>query len=72
MAELGRIHPGDIVQVNVKGREAYALAGDRDGRRLHIEPITPNFTFLVVNGGQIKAHWRRTKNTSRVRIRQDD
>lgn len=66
MADLGRIHPGDIVEVNVRGRIAMAFAQKREGREMGIEPITPGFNYHRVTGRQVTRHWRQTRNQRRV------
>lgn len=67
MAELARIRDGDIVEVDVKGRVGLAFAGEVEGRRLKLSPITPGFGYFTASGRQIRRHWRLTENRPRHR-----
>lgn len=72
MAELASIKPGDIVEADVRGHRAFAVVEDKlgSGRRatLSIRPITKGFNHRQVSSRQIVNHWRKTKNTKRIRV----
>lgn len=68
MASLATIRAQDIVEVEVKGRRAMAFVASKQGRKLQIRPITPNFTWTEVSGPQVIRHWRLTKNTRKIAV----
>lgn len=65
MAELSRIKPGDLVQVDVRGSLFVAEARGKEGRKLKIAPVAGalRLTYTQVTGRQVKKHWRLTTNT---------
>lgn len=71
MASLSTIHIGDIVEVDVKGRRAFAVVHDKRSRskgepaRLSIKPIGGGFNWHEVTAYQVVTHYRRTKNTKK-------
>lgn len=67
MASLQTVRTDDIVEVEVKGRRAHALVVDKTGRQLKIRSFDRNFTWTTVTGNQVIGHWRKTRNTRRVR-----
>lgn len=75
MASLTTIHVGDIVEVDVRGRRAFALVQDKLKKdrtlpaRLAIKPITNGFNYREVTARQIVQHFRRTKNVRQVAVK---
>ncbi len=69
MAQLGLIHPGDIVEVDKKGRIFYAKVQQAatDGV-LPILPLDSRITYRMATAKEIVAQYRRTKNVRQVRV----
>jgi hypothetical protein len=74
MAELSRIKPGDLVQVDVNGSLFVAEARGREGRKLKIGPVAGaiRVTYTQVTGHQVRKHWRLTKNVRKVGAQKDE
>lgn len=56
---LSRIHGGDIVRVDIKGRIFLAFAVGREDDVLVIEPVDRRMTYTRATSRQIIAHWRK-------------
>jgi hypothetical protein len=75
MASLASIHPGDIIEVDVKGRRAFALVEDKKPRakgqpaKLSIRPINERFSWREVTAYQVISHYRKTKNTKKIGVK---
>lgn len=75
MASLGSIHVGDIVEVDVKGRRAFALVHEKrpktkdEPAKLRLKPITSGFSWREVTAYQVVTHYRKTKNVKQVAIK---
>lgn len=66
MASLTPIREGDIVAVDVKGRQAHAFVLVKLPGKLIIKPITHGFTWTEVSSRQVQDHWRKAR-TNRKR-----
>lgn len=63
MASLTTIKPGDIVEVDRKGRRFYALVKEKQPRLLsRIEPLDSRITYTTATSHEVVRHWRLTKN----------
>lgn len=67
MAKLAPIHPGDIVEVDIKGRLFFAKAKGRvaapgGGQWLGIEPVDCRITYTTAKASEVVAQYRKTKN----------
>ena len=56
---LGPIKPGDIVKVEINGRQFHAIAGGKRDGRLQFEPIERSVTYHEAKAKQVIAHWRK-------------
>jgi len=60
---LGQIKPGDVVQVDIKGRRFFALAGppvsNGGPRAIGIEPLSCRETHRVAKAREIVGHYRK-------------
>ena len=63
--KLAGINPGDIVEVDKRGRRVLARVGPPDdrlhpgGRCLPIEPIHRGISWRHANAREVVAHWAR-------------
>ena len=71
---LGPIKPGDIVQVELRGRglRFHAIAGAQRNGRLQIEPIERNVTYYEAKPREVIAHWgKRGRPRTSIEVRSD-
>lgn len=68
MASLATIHSGDMVEVEIAGRRGICKVDRKEGRELVLIPVTANFTWRRATGRQVLTHWRRTKNSGKVKV----
>lgn len=77
MAQLGPIKPGDIVELNIKGRQFYAKvteAAHGSPSRITINPSTVNgsrITYAHAKAAEVIGHYRKTKNVRQVSVPMD-
>lgn len=58
---LSSVHPGDIVECNVRGDLFFALVTKIDGSELELNPISRGQSKVrIVTARQVRAHWRRS------------
>lgn len=55
------IRPGDIVEVDIKGRRFLAFWIEKEGQAIRVDPITPNITWRIAKSRDIKRSWRARK-----------
>lgn len=65
MASLSTIKPGDIVEVDKKGRKFFAVVEDKQDGGLALKPITHGVSYRTASAREVTAHWRKTKNARR-------
>lgn len=59
---LASVREGDIVQVDVKGRRAFAFVSAINGRELEVKPLPgQTFTWAHVKARQVIAHYAKRK-----------
>lgn len=75
MAQLGPIHPGDIVEVDKKGRVFFAKvthdvtpAAKGMPAYIGILPLDARITYRTASGKEVVAQYRKTKNTRQERV----
>lgn len=66
---LTSIRVDDIVECEVKGRRFYALVREKTRGQLIVFPITANITYRRVTSKQVVAHFRRSKQSLSLGIR---
>lgn len=57
---LANVHPGDIVECDVKGRRFHAVVQAKNGRELGVLPLTRGVSYRTAKATDVVAHWRRT------------
>lgn len=65
---LTSIHPGDIVECEVKGWRFFAEVTGKGPRHLDVEPShvnTSKATFRQVKASEVRAHFRRSRTRAR-------
>lgn len=71
MAQLGPIKPGDIVELEIKGREFVAkVTSAASGRpaTITVRPCCPGITYRTAKARDVVAHYRKTKNVRQVSV----
>lgn len=67
MASLATIHPGDIVEIDRKGRRFHAIVIEKSaGMLTRIRAIDPRINYTTATSREVIAHWRKTKNVRKV------
>jgi hypothetical protein len=59
----GPYRKGDIVGLDVKGRQFFARIEEEQGQELKVKPITYNITYFTVKKRDVKAIWRFSKGS---------
>lgn len=72
MASLTPIKPGDIVEADVKGRTGFVVVKAKGRGKLEVEPISRGFTHRTVTAHQVVTHYRKTKNTRKLKVTGQD
>jgi hypothetical protein len=67
MASLNAVHPGDIVEVENRGRKAHCLVTGKRAGELDIKAITPGYGWRTATARQVIGHWRKTKNGRKLK-----
>lgn len=67
MASLQSVHPGDIVEIDKRGRRFYALVRTKAPGTLNILPLDKRFTYYTAAANEVVGIWRADKAT-RVRV----
>lgn len=63
---LAKVLPGDIVRVNKRGREFYAIVVGKEKHELSIEPLDKRVNYYTATAREAVALWRK----ERPRIKQ--
>ncbi len=74
MAQLGPIKPGDIVELDIKGRQFFARVTEAaSGRpaRIKVRPLDSRITYGSAKASEVVAQYRRTKNVRQASVRVD-
>lgn len=49
------LHPGDVVECNRKGRKFEAMIRAKEGRTIHVFPLTQGISYFTVKSAEIVA-----------------
>lgn len=60
---ISGVRPGDVVEVDKRGRAFHALVRGHDQRELVILPLTRGVTWQRARAREIVGHWRASKAT---------
>ncbi len=74
MAQLGPIQPGDIVELDIKGRLFVAKVTSRAAgkpAKIGVMPFDSRITYRAAKAGEVVAQYRRTKNVRQASVRLD-
>ncbi len=74
MAQLGPIQPGDIVELDIKGRQFFGKvqeAASGKPARIRFVPLDTRITFRTAKASEVVAQYRRTKNVRQASVRVD-
>jgi hypothetical protein len=67
MASLATVKPGDIVEIDRKGRRFHAVVLEKGtGLLTRIRPLEPNITWTTATSREVVKHWRLTANRRKV------
>lgn len=61
---LQGIDPGDIVQVDIKGRRFFAIVKDREAGEVRLTPLSPGITYFTAKPRQIIGLYRKAKGSA--------
>lgn len=62
---LASVKNSDIVLVDRKGRQFHAIALERNGGELRIEPLEKSISYRTAKAREVIGHWRRTTGAAR-------
>jgi DNA-directed RNA polymerase subunit H (RpoH/RPB5) len=69
MASLGPISPGDIVEVDRKGRRFFAKVLEKEpGMLSRIQPLDTRITYTTAKASEVVAHYRKSKNARQATV----
>lgn len=71
MASLTPIKPGDIVEVDRKGRFFFAVVVRKLPGLLDIRPLDSRITYTTAKANEVVSQYRKTKNCRQVSVRVD-
>lgn len=71
MASLTPIRPGDIVEVDRKGRFFFAVVKAKSPGLLDIRPTDSRITYTTAKAAEVVTHYRKTKNTRKASVALD-
>ncbi len=60
---IGSIKPGDIVDVNHKGRRFYAIVKAKAGRKLDLRPLDRNVNYFTATSYDVVGIYRKAKGS---------
>ena len=67
---LGPIKPGDIVKVEILGRQFHGLVTGKRNGRLQFEPIERGISYFEAKPKQVIVHWgKRGRPRTSVEVR---
>lgn len=58
---LASVHPGDLVEVDIRGTRFIAKVTAKDRQGLAIEPIGRAYTWRRASAQQVVEHWRKRR-----------
>jgi len=59
---LTSVRPGDIVEIDHKGRIFLAFVNQKERHGVMLKPITPGINYYSASAREVKKHWARRGN----------
>ena len=60
---LSTIRPGDIIEVDKKGRKFHALVSHVDSGAVDFRPLGAGISYRSATAREVVGHWRASKST---------
>jgi hypothetical protein len=57
--KLAQIHPGDLIEVDKRGRRVFAKVIEISDAVVQFEPLCPGISYRHASAREIVAHWRK-------------
>lgn len=57
------VRPGDVVEVDKKGRTFHAIVRGYGSGELRIQPLSPKINYFAATAREVIGHWRASKAT---------
>jgi len=57
--KLAQIHPGDLIEVDKRGRRVFARVIEISDAVVQFEPLCPGISYRHASAREIVAHWRK-------------
>lgn len=58
---LASVKPGDIVQVNKRGRKFHAIVLERTARELRVQPIDSRINYYTATAREVVGVWYKSR-----------
>jgi hypothetical protein len=60
---LTSVQPGDIIEVDKKGRRFHAIVEEKANGSVRFTPIERGITYLDASAREVIAHWRKSRRS---------